>query len=419
MGTMDLNALNEHPGFGVVGIVLLFLLAFLASERKGAINLRIVLACFALQVAIAVFVLYVPVGKAVLAGASAGVTNLLSYANEGIRMVFGQTATDPEGEFVFLIRVLPVIVFFAALMEVLYHLRVMPFIVRWGGQFIRVVTGTRPVESLNVVANIFVGQTEAPLSLKPYLASISRYELFAIMVAGLASIAGSVLAGYIAMGIPAEYLIAAAFMSAPAALMFAKIIVPEPKEHQAMSADDVFTLGEARPHANVLEAAATGAQNGTAIAIAVGAMLIAFVSLIALLNGILSFAGSLLGFGDLSVQYLLGWLFAPIMWALSIPWEEARIAGAIFGEKVVLNEFIAFLSLSGAEGLSDRSRAILAFAVCGFANFASIGILLGGLGTIIPQWKSEIARLGLKAVFAASLANLMSAALAGLLLGLT
>jgi concentrative nucleoside transporter, CNT family len=419
MGTMHLNALNEHPGFGVVGIVLLFLLAFLASERKGAINLRIVLACFALQVAIAVFVLYVPVGKAVLAGASAGVTNLLSYANEGIRMVFGQTATDPEGEFVFLIRVLPVIVFFAALMEVLYHLRVMPFIVRWGGQFIRVVTGTRPVESLNVVANIFVGQTEAPLSLKPYLASISRYELFAIMVAGLASIAGSVLAGYIAMGIPAEYLIAAAFMSAPAALMFAKIIVPEPKEHQAMSADDVFTLGEARPHANVLEAAATGAQNGTAIAIAVGAMLIAFVSLIALLNGILSFAGSLLGFGDLSVQYLLGWLFAPIMWALSIPWEEARIAGAIFGEKVVLNEFIAFLSLSGAEGLSDRSRAILAFAVCGFANFASIGILLGGLGTIIPQWKSEIARLGLKAVFAASLANLMSAALAGLLLGLT
>ena len=412
----ETGSLMSHPASGIIGIVLLFVVAFLASERKGAIRLRIVAACFALQVAIAVFVLYVPVGRSMLSAASTGVTNLLSYADEGIRMVFGQSATD--GEFIFLIRVLPVIVFFAALMEVLYHLRVMPFIVRWGGRFIRFVTGTRPVESLNVVANIFVGQTEAPLSLKPYLASISRYELFAIMVAGLASIAGSVLAGYIAMGIPAEYLIAASFMSAPAALMFAKIIVPEPRDHEAMSADEVFTLGESRPHANVLEAAASGAQGGTAIAIAVGAMLIAFVSLIALINGILGWAGGLFGFDGLSVQYILGWVFAPVMWAISIPWEEARIAGAIFGEKVVLNEFIAYLSLTGAEGLSERTRAILAFAVCGFANFASIGILLGGLGTIIPQWKSEIAKLGLKAVFAASLANLMSAALAGILLGL-
>ena len=408
---MDLGAFH-----GLIGVVVLFAIAIAASERRGAIRPRVVLACFALQVAVAVFVLYLPFGRDALAAASRGVTTLLGYTNAGIDMVFGGLAA-PELGYSFVIRVVPVIVFFAALMEVLYHLRIMPVVVRWGGRMIRYVTDTRPVESLNVVANMFVGQVEAPLSLKPYLPGISRAELFTVMVSGLASIAGSVMAGYISLGISAEYLIAAAFMSAPAGLMMAKIIMPTDREPPAAVTADVEVAPE-REHTNLIMAAAAGAQNGLTIGLAVVAMLIAFVSLIALANGMLGGIGGWFGLDGLSVQSIFGWVFSPIMWAVGIPWEEARPAGAIFGEKIVLNEFVAYISLSGAEGFSERSRAILTFALCGFANLSSIGILLGGLGTIIPDRKPEIAQLGIKAVFAASLANLMSAALAGIMIGL-
>ena len=412
----------NHPLTGLIGVALLFFIAWLASNNRRAIRPRVVLACFALQVGIAVLVLYTGFGKAGLQAAAGGMETLLSYSDAGISFMFGPLG-DPGGPagFVFFTRVLPVIIFFAALMEVLYHLKVMPFIVRWGGRFIRVVTGTRPIESLNVVANIFVGQVEAPISLKPYLGRISKYELFTIMVSGLASIAGSVMAGYIALGISADYLIAAAFMSAPAGLMMAKIIMPEPPELAATVSDEpVMAEPEGgREYSNVFLAAANGAQSGVQIAIAVAAMLIAFTSLIALVNGLLGWVGGFFGMDALSIQSILGTLFSPLMWSVGVPWEEARAAGGIFGEKVVLNEFIAYLSLSAQMGeFSARTQTILTFALCGFANFASIGILLGGLGTIIPDRKGEIARMGLKAVFAASLANLMSAALAGILVGL-
>ncbi len=409
----------NHPASGLIGVAVIFLIAWLASNNKRAIRPRVILACFALQVAIAVLVLFFPPGKVALEAIAGAFTRLLSYSDAGISLVFGNLG-DPTNEtigFVFFTRVLPVIIFFAALMEVLYHLKIMPIIVRAGGRFLQWVTGTRPIESLNTVANIFVGQTEAPLSLKPYLGKISKFELFTIMVSGLASIAGSVMAGYIALGIRAEFLIAAAFMSAPAGLMMAKIIMPDPEIQ-----DDPGKIVDPEPskeYSNVFLAAANGAQTGVQISIAVAAMLIAFTSLIALLNGLLGWAGSLVGLDGLSVQSILGTIFSPLMWAVGIPWEEARIGGAIFGEKVVLNEFIAYLSLNAEmNNLSDKTVTILTFALCGFANFASIGILLGGLGTIIPERKPEIARMGLKAVFAASLANLMSAALAGILVGL-
>ncbi|WP_298913180.1 nucleoside transporter C-terminal domain-containing protein [uncultured Algimonas sp.] len=412
----------DHPAFGLFGVVVLFAIAVLFSSDRRSISLRIVGACFALQVAIAVLVLYIPFGQAALATAANGMSTLLSYSDAGIMMIFGPLGDPDQLGFIFFTRVLPVIIFFAALMEVLYHLRVMPFIVKWGGRFIRFVTGTRPIASLNVVANIFVGQVEAPLSLKPYLGKISRFELFTIMVSGLASIAGSVMAGYIALGISADYLIAAAFMSAPAGLMMANIFMPEPRALAAGPVEDPepeMDKGHEREYSNVFLAAANGAQNGVQIAIAVAAMLIAFVSLIAMVNGMLGWAGGLFGADDLSLQSILGVLFAPLMWSIGVPWDEARIAGSIFGEKIVLNEFIAYLSLADVQdGLSERTQTIMTFAVCGFANFASIGILLGGLGTIIPERKPEIARMGLKAVFAASLANLMSAALAGILVGL-
>ena len=408
----------HHPSFGLIGVALILFVAFLASDNKRGINLRIVLSCFALQVIIAVFVLYVPFGQTVLGAMSEKVITLLSYANAGIDFVFGGLASESVG-FSFLVRVLPVVIFFAALMEVLYHLRVMQFIVKYGGKAVNFLTGTKPIESLNVVANIFVGQTEAPLTLKPYLPSISRHELFTIMVSGLASIAGTVLAGYIQLGIDAEYLIAACFMSAPAGLLMAKIIMPDPKEPAGSEVKDIFELGETKRHPNVIMAAAVGAQNGVQLAVAIGAMLLAFVSLIALSNGILGYIGNLFGYGELSIQAILGFIFAPVMYFLNVPWAEAQQAGAIFGEKVVLNEFIAYISLVGAEGdFSERTVVILTFALCGFANLSSIAILLGGLGALIPDRMNDIAKMGVKAVFAASLANLMSAALAGILVGM-
>ncbi|WP_409433352.1 NupC/NupG family nucleoside CNT transporter [Litorimonas sp. RW-G-Af-16] len=405
----------NHPAFGLIGVAVILGLALLASENRRAIRPRIVLTCFALQVIIAIFVLYVPFGKTVLTAMSVKVTALLSYADAGIEMIFGGLADESLG-FSFIVRVLPVIVFFAALMEVLYHLRIMQWIVRIGGIGLRFITGTKPVESLNVIANIFVGQTEAPLSLKPYLSGITKYELFAIMVSGLASVAGTVLAGYIQLGIPAEYLIAACFMSAPGGLLMAKIIMPDPKDDATIVAKDIYALGDARKHPNVIMAAAVGAQNGVTLAVNVGAMLLAFVGLIALCNGLLGWAGNLFGMENLSVQSILGLIFSPVMWALNIPWAEAQQAGAIFGEKVVLNEFIGYISLVEAEStLSKRTYIILTFALCGFANLSSIGILLGGLGMLMPDRMGEIAKMGIKAVFAASLANLMSAALAGIL----
>lgn len=406
----------NHPAFGLIGVFLILFMAWISSENKKAIRPRTVLVCFALQVAIAILVLYVPFGQKILTGMSEKVTTLLSYADAGIGFIFGDLANTEKVGFVFLVKVLPVVIFFAALMEVLYHMKVMQFIVRYGGRGIRWLTGTRPVESLNVIANIFVGQTEAPLSLKPYLPSISRAELFTIMVSGMASIAGTVLAGYIQLGIRPEYLIAACFMSAPAGLLMAKIIMPDSPEDLAKPVDKVFDLADDREHANVILAAAIGAQNGMKLAVNIGAMLLAFVSLIALCNGILGWAGGFFGMEDLSVQTILGLIFTPVMLALNVPWAEAQQAGAIFGEKVVLNEFIAYISLVNVqETLSERTVVILTFALCGFANFSSIAILLGGLGALIPDRMSEMAKMGIKAVFAASLANLMNAALAGIL----
>ena len=412
----------NHPASGVLGVLVLFAIAILFSSDRKAISPRVVLASFALQVAIAVLVLFVPIGKTALSALASGFQTLLDYSNEGISFMFGVLGDPSNLGFIFFVRVLPVIIFFAALMEVLYYLKIMPVIVQWGGRFMQWVTGTRPIESLNTIANIFVGQAEAPLSLKPYLPTVSRYELFTIMVSGLASIAGSVMAGYVALGISADYLIAAAFMSAPAGLMMAKIIMPVPKEIASQPVEKVEMVRddeEEDSYNNVFLAAANGAQTGVQIAIAVGAMLIAFTSLIALINGLLGWGGGLFGLEGLTLQTILGFVFAPLMWTIGVPWEEARLAGSIFGEKIVLNEFIAYLSLVDVQdGLSEKTKVILTFALCGFANFASIGILLGGLGTIIPERKPEIARMGLKAVFAASLANLMSAALAGILVGI-
>ena len=400
---------------GLVGVLAILGIAFAFSSNRKAINLRVVGAAFALQVAIAVFVLYFDGGRKMIDIISTGVLKVIGYSKAGIDMVFGPLADTNIVGFSFAINVLPIIIFFSALMSVMYHLRIMEWVVKLVGGFLHKVIGTGAVESMNAAANVFVGQTEAPLAVRPYLKNLTDPQMFAVMVSGLASIAGTVLAGYVLMGAELKYLLAAAFMAAPGGLLMAKIVMPDEQIVKASKPEKLVM--ERSQHRNVILAAATGTTDGLRLAANIGAMLIAFVALIALFNGLVGGLFSLAGIDGITLQFLLGKLFQPLMFLLSVPWEEAEAAGALFGEKLILNEFVAFSHLNDyLAGMSPRTIAITTFSLCGFANLSSIAILLGGLGVLVPEKRDLIGVLGLKAVLAASLSNLMSAALAGLLL---
>jgi CNT family concentrative nucleoside transporter len=399
---------------GLAGIVAILVIAFLFSSNRKAINLRIVAAAFALQVAVAIVVLYWDKGRLGIEWLSNGVMAVIGFSKAGIDMVFGPLADTSIVGFSFAINVLPIIIFFSALMSVLYHLRVMEMIVKLVGGFLHKVIGTGAVESMNAAANIFVGQTEAPLAVRPYLKGLTEAQMFAVMVSGLASIAGTVLAGYAMMGAELKYLLAAAFMAAPGGLLMAKIVMPDDQVVKAGEHEKLVM--ERSEHKNLILAAASGTSDGLRLAANIGAMLIAFVALIALFNGIVGWIAGWFGY-DVTLQMILGWLFAPLMYLLSVPWAEAQAAGALFGEKLILNEFVAFSHLNEyLAGMSPRTFAVVTFSLCGFANLSSIAILLGGLGVLVPEKRDLIGQLGLKAVLAGSLSNLMSAALAGLLL---
>lgn len=412
---------------GIVGIAAILGIAFLISGNRKGINFRIVGAAFALQAAVAAFVIYLPAGQAMINGMSTAVLNVMGYSRDGIEFVFGGLATldgeipragtsDVAALWSFAVNVLPVIVFFSALMSVLYHIGIMQFVVKGVGGALRWVLGTKAVESLNAAANIFIGQTEAPLVVRPYLKSLTEPQLFAVMVSGVASIAGTVLLAYAQMGAELKYLLAASFMAAPGGLLMAKIIMPDEDAESAADDDAHLKMGKSE-HENVILAAAVGSSDGLKLAVNIGAMLIAFMALIALLNGLLGGVAGLVGVEDLTLQKILGWIFSPLMYLMSVPWSEAQAAGALFGEKLIVNEFYAFSHLTEyLAGMSERTRAIVTFSLCGFANLSSIAILLGGLGSLVPEKKELIARFGLKAVAAGSLSNLMSATLAGLLL---
>jgi CNT family concentrative nucleoside transporter len=394
---------------------LLLLTAWLASTARRAIRWRTVGGAFALQVGIAALVLYVPPGQRALEALSTGVNGLLGYAQQGIDFVFGDIGRFEVG-FVFAFHVLPVVIFFSSLVAVLYHIGVMGWVIRVIGGALRRLLGASTVESMSATANIFVSQTEAPLVVRPYLRLMTRSELFAVMVGGIATVAGSVLAGYVALGVELKYLLAASFMAAPGGLLMAKLLVPETEALRTEVED--FNLAR-EPHVNVIDAAASGAANGLELAVNIGAMLLAFVGLIALLNGLLGQLGGVFGMPELSLQLLLGTLFRPLAFLLGIPWEEALVAGNLIGQKLVLNEFVAFSGFYEDKAeLSAHSQAVVSFALCGFANFSSIAILLGGLGTLVPERREEIAQLGLRAVFAGFMANLMSAAIAGVFLSI-
>lgn len=399
----------------LIGVALMLLIAFIFSSHKKAINWRTVGGAFAIQAAVGALVLYFPPGIQFLLALTGYVENIISYSQDGINFIFGPLGNKSMG-FIFAFNVLPVIVFFSSLITVLYHLKIMNVIIRVIGGFLQYVLKTSRPESMSAAANIFVGQTEAPLVIKPFIPNLTRSELFAVMVGGLASIAGSVMAGYAGMGVEIKYLLAASFMAAPGGLLMAKIIIPETEQPK-----NALTEQEDKDnqYANVFDAAASGAASGLHLALNVGAMLLAFIGLIALLNGLIGWTGGLFGSEDLSFQVILGYLFQPIAWTLGIPWEEANIAGSFIGQKMVVNEFVAYLDfLKYQAELSPHTQAIVIFALCGFANFSSIAILMGGIGALAPNRRKEIAQLGLKTVLAATLANLMSAALAGFYLSL-
>lgn len=490
---MNLSAFSSLSS--LAGILAILAIAFALSSGKRRINLRVVGSAFALQAVTALLVLRTDAGVAIIGGLSQGVIALLDFSKIGIAAVFGPMETNPFAA-TFVIAALPVIVFFAAIVSILYHLGVMQRLVRWVGGAIGWITGISKVEALGSAANIFVGQSESPLVVRPYLAALPPARLFTLMSVGMAGVAGTILAAYASFigeeAVP--FLLAAAFMSAPGGILMAKIIMPDDAaaERRGASAatmaanarrsttisadttrvvmldengeevelpqarisaagpasivesgkpDEVLaaeTFEEGHRPANIIEAAAQGTQTGVKLAVAVGAMVMVFVALVALANGMLAgIGGGIAGLADqigaplppataewlatLSFQKLLGYLFAPVMFLIGISdWQQAQIAGGLFGTKIVLNEFVAFIDLGAMQAgeLTSRSRAIITFALCGFANFSSIAIQMAVTGGLAPNQRPVIARLGLKALAAGSLANLMSAALASLFLPL-
>ncbi|KAA1202846.1 NupC/NupG family nucleoside CNT transporter [Vibrio cholerae] len=398
--------------FGIIGVTVLILCAYLLSESRSAINWKTISRALLLQIGFAALVLYFPLGQTALSSLSNGVSGLLGFADVGIRFLFGDLA---DTGFIFAVRVLPIIIFFSALISALYYLGVMQKVIALIGGGIQRFLGISKAESLVATGNIFLSQGESPLLVRPFLANMTRSELFAVMAGGMASVAGSVLGGYAGLGVELKYLIAASFMAAPGSLMMAKIIVPE----RGVPIDQSQVELDKAQDSNLIDALASGAMNGMKVAVAVGTMLIAFVSVIAMVNTGLENLGDLVGFSGITLQAMFGYLFAPLAWVIGIPSHEVLAAGSYIGQKVVMNEFVAFIDFVEHKALlSEHSQVIITFALCGFANIGSIAIQLGSIGVIAPERRSEVANLGIKAVIAGTLANLMSACLAGIFISL-
>ena len=394
----------------IIGIIFVFLVAFLISNNKKKINWKTVIIGFLIQFIFAFAALKWSVGKYILSRISLGVQSVIDYAKEGISFIFGSLSNDGS---IFAVNVLGVIIFISALVSVLYYLGVMQFVIKLIGGGLSKLLGTSKLETISSAANIFLGQTEAPLLIKPYVEKLTESELITVMVGGLASVSGSILVGYSLLGIPIEYLVSASFMSAPAGLIISKIIIPEIRE--AKVNEEIEMVKD--DSSNIVDAASKGAIDGLGLVLNIAAILLAFVALIALVNGIIGLIGGLFGIDNLSLQSILGYIFAPIATIIGVPMKESVIAGSLIGQKIILNEFVAFTSLSEIiSTLSPKTIAVVTFSLCGFANISSIAILIGGIGGMAPSRKHDIARLGWKAVLGGTLANLLSATIAGFLL---
>jgi len=380
---------------------------------------------FVLQFSIAILILGIPVwGVPGVLGflfsfINSAVDRLLSFSDEGAAFVFGSLMSPDKHGYIFAFRALPTILFFSALVAVLYHVGVLQRVVGWMSKLMVRTLRTSGAESLAAAANVFVGQTEAPLLVKPFLSRMTRSEIFAVMVPGMASVAGGVLAAYVGLlhdQLPsiAGHLVTASVMSAPAGLLIAKVMVPETQVPLTMGGVEIPVE---RPDTNVIEAAARGASEGMALALNVAAMLVVFIALIAMANFTLGWVSTLMGASEpLSFQQILGFCFAPLSWLMGIPWSEAPLVGQWLGEKVVLNEFVAYVHMAQAKAaLSERSLVIASYALCGFANFASIGIQIGGIGAMAPSKRGELAQLGIRCMIGGNLATFMTAAIVGLI----
>lgn len=401
---------------GILGIIAILGIAYLLSENKKKINWKLVVIGLGLQVVFALLVLKVPIGRTFFEFISSIMTKLIDFTAEGTNFLFGSLTDQSTYGSIFAISTLPTIIFFSALMSILYYLGIMQAVVKFIAKGITKLLGTSGAETLSAVGNIFLGQTESPLLVKPYVKNMTKSELLTVMVGGMATVSGGVMAGYIAMGVSAGHLLTASIMAAPAGLVLSKMLVPEIEEPETKNSIAIETEKTA---SNVVEAAANGASEGLSLALNVGAMLIAFVALMALFNYILGLAGGLFGFPDLSFQWILGKIFSPLVFLMGVPTSDLSVAGSLIGEKVILNEFVAYSSLSSyiSSGvLQEKTIIILTYALCGFANISSIAIQIGGIGGMAAEKKSTIAKLGFKALLGGTLATCLTATIAGILI---
>jgi CNT family concentrative nucleoside transporter len=404
---------------GILGLLTMLGLAYAFSTNRRAIRLKTVAWGLGLQGAFAIFVLKIDLGRTLFQKAGDAVTRLLGYAFVGSQFVFGDLGKQGSHlGFYFAFQVLPTVIFICALFAVLYYLGVMQLVIKAAAWLMIRLMGVSGAESLNVAASIFMGQTEAPQTIRPFLPDLTYSELMTVMTSGMAHVSGSIMAAYIAFGIEPKHLLSAVIMTAPGTLLMAKMMVPEtevPKTagRVVMSEDEV----EREKNENLLGAIARGTTDGLHMALNIAAMLISFLALIALLDGIMGGIHTHLTWFPASLEAILGWLFAPIAWVIGVPWHDCRLIGNLLGVRMVLNELVAFSMLGPQKALLDpRSFTIATFALCGFANFSSIGIQMGGIGALAPNKRGDLAKLGLRAMLAGTMANLMSASIAGMLL---
>jgi concentrative nucleoside transporter, CNT family len=398
----------------LLGLVVILGICYALSTDRSKINWKTVGLGLGMQLLFALLILKTSFGRQIFEVAKDFFAQILNFTNEGSTFVFGSLSNPQKIGFVFATMVLPTIIFMSSLMSILYHLGIMPKIVSFTAKCMMKVMGTSGSESLATAANIFVGQTEAPLVVKPYVSGMTRSELMALMSGGMATVAGGVLAAYVGLGINAGHLLAASVMSAPAALVCAKLLIPETQQSKTADTSS-FTFDQ--NYANTIDAAAAGAGEGLKLALNVGAMLLAFIALIAMLNGFVGLIGGLFGNPGLTFEVIMGYLFAPIAWLIGVPWVDCIDVGTMLGKKLVINEFVAYIDLQAKLAtLSPRSVTIATYALCGFANFSSIAIQIGGIGTIAPDRRQDLAKLGIKSVIAGTAACLMTAAIAGMLI---
>jgi len=398
----------------VVGLFSMVLIAYIFSANRKAINWRTVISGILIQIVLGLIILKVPIGKEIFDGARELFTGILNYTNEGSKFVFGGLTDFSKVGFVFATMVLPTIIFMSSLMSVLYHVGIMQVVINFVAKIMVKVMGTSGAESLSCAANIFAGQTEAPLVVKPFIGKMTKSELLAMMTGGMATVAGGVLAAYVGFGINAGHLLAASVMAAPAALVLAKIFIPEEEVSETAG---FVKLKLEKNHSNIIEAAAAGAGEGLQLALNVGAMLLAFIALIAMFNGMLGWATGLFGIEGITLERLSGWFFAPIAFLIGIPWDDCINFGTLLGKKIIINEFVAYLDLKEmieAKAMSPRAITMATYALCGFANFSSIAIQVGGIGTIAPERRSDLAKLGMKCLAGGMMAGLMTASIAGI-----